>query len=164
MYTLNSQLLSPCSSVRDLGINLQTNLKPSVYCADIAAKANACSKLIVKSFLSRNAAIMTRAFAVYVRPWLENCTPIWSPHNISDINTLENVQRAFTRNIYRVCHLPRVPYDDRLQFLGLERLELRRLHADLCFMFKIVKNFVSCNIKNVLQFATAVNTRSRSQI
>ena len=50
--------------------------------------------------------------------------------------------------------------NDRLQFSGLERLELRRLHADLCFMFKIVKNFVSCNVKNVLQFAIAVNARS----
>ena len=45
---------------------------------------------------------------------------------------------------YRVCHhLPNAPYDNRLQLLGLERLELRRLHADLCFVFKIIKNFVS---------------------
>ena len=103
---------------------------------------------------------MTPAFIAYVRSIFEYCTPVWSPHNIGSINTLENVQRTFTRNIYRVCHLPNAPYDDRLQFLGLERLELKRLHADLCFMFKIAKNFVSCNIKYVLQFAIAVNTSS----
>ena len=75
---------------------------------------------------------MTCAFTVYVRPILDYCTPVWFPHNISDINTLENVQRTFTR-------LPNAPYGSRLQFLRLKRRELRRLHADLCFMFKIVK-------------------------
>ena len=81
----------PCCSVKDLGMNLQANLKPSVHCAEIAAKANARSKLIGKSFLSRDATIMTRAFTVYLRPILDYCTPVWSPHNIGDINTLENV-------------------------------------------------------------------------
>ena len=94
---------------------------------------------------------MTHAFTVYVGHILEHCTPLWSPHNISDINTLENVLRTFTRNIYSVSHLPSVPYGDRLQFLKFEGLELRRLHADFCFKFKTVYNFISCIIKNVLQ-------------
>ena len=58
--------------------------------------------------------------------YLSIAHPVWFSHNIGDINTLENVQRTFNRIIYRVCHLPKAPYDDRLQFLGLERLESRR--------------------------------------
>ena len=108
--------------------------------------------------MSRDATIITRAFTIYVRPILEYCTPVWSPHNIGDINTLENVQRTFTRNIYRVCHLPNVPYNDG-QFLGLERLEVKSLHAELSSMFKIVQNFVSCNIKKCLTVFTAGNAR-----
>ena len=55
-------------------------------------------------------------FSVYVEPILEFCTPVWSTHNIGDINTLENVQHTFTCNIYRVCHLTNALYDDGLQF------------------------------------------------
>ena len=84
---------------------------------EIAAKANARSKLIVKSFLSCDATIMTRAFTIYVRYVLDYCTPIWSPHNIGDINILENVQCTFIRNIHLVCHLPNVSYNDRLQLI-----------------------------------------------
>jgi hypothetical protein len=48
----------------------------------------------------------------------------------------------FTRRLYDVCNMQQVPYDERLVFLGLERLELRRLHADLIFLYKIVNGFV----------------------
>ena len=47
---------------------------------------------------------------------LEYCTTIWSPYNIDDINTLENIQRTFTCKIYQECHLPHAPYDNKLQF------------------------------------------------
>ena len=45
-------------------------------------------------------------------------------------------------------------YNERLLFLGLERLELRRLHADLVFMFKIVKGLVCCNLLHELTFVS----------
>jgi hypothetical protein len=47
-------------------------------------------------------------------------------------------------------------YEERL---GLERLELRRLHADLLFLFKIVNGIVACDISQVLTYASTVNTR-----
>jgi hypothetical protein len=65
----------------------------------------------------------------------------------------------FTRRLYDVCNMQQVSYDERLAFLGLERLELRRLHADLMFLFKIVNGFVVCDISQVLTYASTVNTR-----
>ena len=135
VYTLNSHLIPPCSSVTDLGINVQFDLKPGVHCAQIASKANARSKLILKTFLSRDPLIITKAFVTYVRPLLEYCTPVWSPHNIGSVDLIENVQRTFTRKLFHLCRMQHVTYDERLAFLGLERLELRRIHADLLFMF-----------------------------
>ena len=74
---------------------------------------------------------------VYVRPLLEYCTPVWCPCNKGDINTIERVQCAFTRKIFYSCHLPPVSYEDCLLHLGLQRLEIRRIHNDLIFLFKI---------------------------
>ena len=97
-------------------MNVQVNLKPSVQYAEIAAKANACSKFIVKSFLSRDAAIVIRAFTFYVRPILEYFKPVWSSHNIGDVNAIENFKRIYTHNIHRACHLPNAPNDERQSF------------------------------------------------
>jgi hypothetical protein len=62
-----------------------------------------------------------------------------------------------------VCNIQQVSYEERLVFLGLERLELRRLHADIMFLFKIVNGFVACDISQVLTYASTVNTRGHRQ-
>ena len=83
---------------------------------------------------------MTRAFIIYVRPLLEYCSPVWSPHFKQDIDLIENVQRSFTRKLFDCCNLVSKSYDDRLTYLGLQRLELRRIYADLIHMFKLIYN------------------------
>jgi ribonuclease P/MRP protein subunit RPP40 len=158
-YNIDSHVIVPCNSVRDLGILVESNLKPSAHCSYIVLKANARAKLILKAFLSRDYKSLTRAFAVYVRPLLEYCSPAWSPHNKGDIDLIENVQRAFTRKVYYMCNMQYVSYNERLLFLGLERLELRRLHADVVFMYKLVKGLVSCNLSHELNFVNNGITR-----
>ena len=85
----------------------------------IASNANLRAKLILKSFLSRDPHNLTRAFVTYVHPLLEYCTPVWSPHFKGDIETTENVQRVFTRKLFRLCKLAPADYEHRLHFLGL---------------------------------------------
>jgi len=55
--------------------------------------------------------------------------------NVFDIALIEQVQRRFTK---RLRCLDGVAYTDRLQRLNLPSLELRRLHLDLVFCYKIV--------------------------
>jgi ribonuclease P/MRP protein subunit RPP40 len=159
VYNIDSHVIVPCNSVKDLGILVESNLKPSAHCSNIVLKANARAKLILKAFLSCDYKSLARALAVYVRPLLEYCSPAWSPHNKGDIDLIENVQRAFTRKVYYMCNLQYVSYNERLLFLGLERLELRRLHADVVFMYKLVKGFVSCNLSHELNFVNNGTTR-----
>ena len=76
IYKLNADIIAPCTSVVDLGINVHSNLKYDPHCAIIASKANVRAKLILKSFLSHNPITMTRAFIIYVRLLLEYCSPV----------------------------------------------------------------------------------------
>ena len=76
---------------------------------------------------------------MYVRPLLEYNSVIWSPSLIKDIDLIEQVQRRFTKSLR--C-LDGVAYTDRLQRLNLPSLELRRLHLDLVFCYKIVFGIV----------------------
>jgi len=71
-------------------------------------------------------------YKTLVRPHLEYCTPVWSPHYVKDKHMLEKVQHRFTR---MVPGMKELPYKDRLQQLGLWTLEERRNEADLLKMF-----------------------------
>ena len=100
---------------------------------------------------------------VYVRSLLEYCTPIWCPYNKGDIKTTERVQRAFTRKIFYLCHLPPVSYEDRLLHIGLQRLEIRRIHSDLIFLFKIIHGLVHCKLHDSLLFSNFVRVGANTR-
>jgi hypothetical protein len=61
-YTVGSRVLKPSHVVTDLGFVVQSNLKPGLHCTQVATRADARARLILKSFLSRDASCLTRAF------------------------------------------------------------------------------------------------------
>jgi len=70
---------------------------------------------------------------------VEYCSPVRSPVTVTLINQLESVQRRFTK---RLPGFQTLPYDERCALLGLDRLELRRLRADLILCYKITRGLV----------------------
>jgi len=84
--------------------------------------------------MSKEVSLLRRAFTVYARPLLEYASCVWSPHLITDIQRLERVQRRFTK---RLRGLSILTYKDRLQVLGLQSLESRRLQSDLTYRLHI---------------------------
>ena len=81
---------------------------------------------------------------------LEYCSSVWSPSIVGSINKLESVERSFTK---RLTGMHSLSYTDRLKALGLERLELRRLHADLIMCYKIVHGFVSIPFESFFELS-----------
>jgi hypothetical protein len=154
-YKLGSHIIHSSDSVNDFCITIHSSLKPSAHCINIANKANGRSKLILKCFHSRCSSNLIRAFKTYVRPILEYASPVWNPHLKYDIELIERVQRTFTRKVCSLCNLPALSYADRLKLFKLDRLELRRLQFDLTELFKIVKNFSSCNLSISLRFSNS---------
>jgi len=100
--------------------------------------------------------LLLRAFVVYVRPIVECNSIIWSPYSKQDVDLIEKVQRRFTKRLRNLKHLP---YDERLAKLGLPTLELRRLHLDLIFCYKIVFGYVSVNFDDFFTLSTVCSTR-----
>jgi len=69
-----------------------------------------------------------------VRPHLEYCCQVWSPHLIKDISLIEGVQRMDTK-----MNIKHLSYMERLERLGLPSLTTRRVRSDLVQTFKIIK-------------------------
>ena len=76
---------------------------------------------------------MSKLFTTYVRPTLEYGSQVWSPFLLKNIDLVENVQRYFSRCIPGLSTLS---YPDRLAFLKLPSLELRRIRSDCIMLHK----------------------------
>jgi len=88
-----------------------------------------------------------------VRPIVEYNSVIWSPVAKHDIELVEKVQRRFTKRLHGLRNLS---YCDRLTKLGLCTLELRRLHLDLLYCYKIVFGLVNVNFDDFIALSTSV--------
>ena len=134
-YTMNNVQLSEVDEEKDVGIKIQSTLKPTKHCREIVQRANYILNQLVRSFHYRDRHTFIRLYKTYVRCHLEYCTPAWSPATQGDINLIENVQR---RAVRMVSGLQSDSYEDRLKEIGLRTLEARRDRFDMIQAFKII--------------------------
>ena len=105
---------------------------------NIIHRANCTYSHILRTFASRNSFFMVKVFIAYIRPILEYASQAWSPTNVNLINRVEHVQRLFTKRIRSVANLP---YNERLNKLGLQRLESGCLYLEVLFLAKLKFNY-----------------------
>ena len=158
-FHISSIPLTSLQSTSDLGITIDNTLSFNNHIQGIIVRANQRSHLIHRCFLSKNATSLLRAYKVYVRPLLEYITPAWSPHEIGLINSIESVQRSFTK---RISGLRDTSYADRLSLLSLQSLEHRRLISDLATCFNIVHGHCSLEFAHFFTFSHNPFSRGHS--
>ena len=152
-----SGLNLPCvTSCRDLGITVVSDLTPTTHINNIVVKAHQRANAIHRCFVSRNTDLLVRAYLVYVRPLLEHNSVVWSPYYKYDIEAIERVQRRFTK---RLPGFKEHSYKERLKLLQLPSLELRRLHCDLIWCYKIVFGLVSLEASTFFDLRPSSITR-----
>ena len=161
VYDLNGSSLTVQSTVKDLGVTVDTNLKFDHHISLVVHKSLQRGNLILKCFQSQDRNLLMRAFKVYVRPLLEYATPVWSPHLLHLILKIESVQRSFTK---RLLGLENVSYIDRLKTLKVDSLERRRLLYDLCTCFKIVHRYsdISVDLNKTECTGSQIHTRGHN--
>lgn len=137
VYFINNVAIASADSVVDLGITISYDLSFKTHIETIVAKSYQRLSVLFRGFVTRNLVFLRRAFITFVRPILEYNSIVWSPTEIHLIDLIEQVQRYFTRHIPA---LKETPYPERLSALNLQFLELRRLHFDLIYYFKIFNN------------------------
>ena len=83
------------------------------------------------------------------------CSPVWAPVYKSDINLIESLQRHFTKTLNGLRYLF---YEQRLNTLSAESLELQRLKLDLSLTFKCLHSQVAVD-QELFCFKTDCQTR-----
>jgi len=140
-YAIDDVSLKAVGQARDFGVIVDVTLKVSDQCAAAVHRAYAIGHMIFRSFeLARvDRAFALEIYCIFVRPQLEYATQVWSPYQHKDIATVEQVQHWYTRKMPGSAGLE---YEERLRRFGLESLELRRLRADMLFVYKVCRERV----------------------
>ena len=131
--------LCPQSSVRDLGVILSSDYHWRTHINQIAAGARQLASWALGVFRDRSAAVMLTIWKSLIRCKLEYCCPLWHPHRLEDVKTLENVQRFFTRHI---AGMEGADYWERLKRLRLQSLQRRRERYITIHMWKLLHKLV----------------------
>ena len=87
-YEVNGVVFPAVDSMRDLGVIVSGNLKPSEHCRKISSAAKSVSWLILRAFCTRGAQFMLKMFTVYVRPKVEYITPELSVCSVSIVSAI----------------------------------------------------------------------------
>ena len=88
-------------------------------------------------------------YSCLIRPILEYASCAWNPHHARNIVLLERAQARATRLVRDIRHLD---YEDRLRYLGLQKLETRRHRADLIMTYRIITGLVDIDFSKMFRF------------
>lgn len=165
-YVMENVALERVQSIKDLGVVLDRKLNFNDHVSATVAKSHA-----MLGFLRRNAAwfddihTLKALYCSLVRSVLEYAAPIWAPYFAVHQQSIERVQRRFTRFAARV--LPwsdpsvMVPYENLCALFQLPTLNSRRTLLQRLFIFDVLQNNIDCSflLENVRLHAPARRLR-----
>ena len=96
---MDNQYLQEVSEEKDLGILITSDLKSAAQVMEACKKANRALGMISRTINYKSKSVLLSLYKSSVRPHLEYCTPVWSPHYFKDKHMLEKVQHRFTRMV-----------------------------------------------------------------
>jgi hypothetical protein len=111
VYTLCGSPITVVESCSDLGLLRTRDFSYTAHVNSTIAKASRAAGMLHKVFATRSMDLQVKLYTTYVRPIVEYLTVIWNPESVSLSDSVERVQRRFTKRIHGLRWLP---YEERL--------------------------------------------------
>lgn len=162
-YTLCNSSLIKVSSLRDLGVQLDTNLTFNTHVQNIVNKAFKLYGFVMRTSVNfKRTNTYLYLFKCLVRSQLEYAVPIWNPYYNRYKEEIENVQKKFLRTMhYRFNHFY-LSYNLLLKKYSMLTLESRRTYLEVVTLYKIVNNGFDCiELVNNICYAVPRNVLRR---
>lgn len=146
IYQFDNTPIAKCSSIRDLGVILDSTLSFRAHIEAIAEKAYKMLGFIIRISKPFNEiAIMKLLYNSFVRSHLEFASPVWSPHYQVHINRLQHIQDKFIRylNIKTKSYCNNT--NEASVLFKMDPLVKRRNLNDAMYIFKILNGIFNCS-------------------
>ncbi|XP_037870363.1 uncharacterized protein LOC119629248 [Bombyx mori] len=167
-YTINHSIIKEVDSIRDLGVEVDRELRFHVHIEKICSKA-------FKSlgFVLRNSRDFTRPetkillYNSYVRSTLEYCSVTWNPFYDVYKKKLERVQKRFLWHLAFSCNVAKTiqSYPARLKYFHMSSLSERRRTLDLLFLHKLVnEEYDAPDLLSLLNFNVPLTSTRASKL
>jgi hypothetical protein len=113
-------------SVKDLGVNVSSDLSWNKHVGITVNKANKVLGIIKRTVGTSNRQVFSTLYKSLVRPSLEYAVPVWCPHLTKNIHALEKVQRRASRLALNQRR-GEMSYEEICKKLGWPDLSARRV-------------------------------------
>jgi hypothetical protein len=144
---------------KHLGVHIDSNLSFDYQISCVIDKANAMLGMIRRTYSHLGAQDFKMIYTALVRPILEYGAVVWNPVLRKHIDSLERVQRRFTRFLPGLRSLS---YEQRLQSLNLPTLAYRRYRGDMIDTWKLTHGLYDIDISQLITMDRPVRTRGHS--
>lgn len=162
-YTINGTSITKVNLIRDLGIIFDSKLTFEPHFKHIVKTSFKMLGFISRSLYKfRNIETYTTLYNSYVRSITEYCASVWSPYYQTHIDSIERIQKKFTRMIFRKFHYPYECYEMRLRRLEMLSLEDRRRLIDEFNLYKINNGTLRLETTHNFQYNPIRQTRNNS--
>ena len=161
-YTMGGHILEEVKSHPYLGVELSSDMSWNKHINQISTKANIILGLLRRNLSCCDGSTKSIAYSALVRPLLEYCHTIWDPHQQSNKDTIEKVQRRAARFVSN-DYSRKSSVTKMLTQLEWDTLETRRTRARLRLIYKETHGLIPSNIthlisNNQLRPETRLNT------
>ena len=137
-FTIKGSKIPRTKKIRDLGLILSSDLSFSEHIDTILRRSHQRINIFFNILRRASFETFIKCYTIYVRPILEYGSIVFNPVLKEQIKRIESVQKSFVYRVFKKFHIPYLNYFDALSVCNLTSLELRRLHADLVFLYKVI--------------------------
>ena len=138
-YSLGRNILSAVSSIRDLGVIVDSKLMFDAHIKYCTQRAYRALGFIIRTSSSFSSLSTINAlYNAYVNSILSFASVVWNPQYQIYIDQLESIQKRYVNYLSRKYHLPACTYERRCIVFGLVPLWKRRCVHDGVFLYKIL--------------------------
>ena len=145
-YEIEGAALVRTTEIRDLGVILDTKLDFNSHIEHVTSQANSMLGFIKRiCYDFRDVRALKSIFNAHLRSHLEYASVVWQPHCSDKIGMIESVQKKFViyalrRSVRRDDNFRLPSYISRCETVGIDTLEMRRLHRSVFFIYDLLTN------------------------
>lgn len=145
-YTLCEAPLREVTTVRDLGVTLDSKFKLDQHIEQIVSKAFQMYGFVMRAAVDfKRPSTYLHLYKTIIRPQLEYAVPIWNPYFKKYINMIERVQRKFLRSVHFKFFKFSLSYPQLLEKYKILSLQSRRQLLEAMTLYGICHNKFDCN-------------------